>query len=140
MKHTEFRESLLSSLVETIQDVRKKRDETSNPLAHVIHTGQLELLNNLLQWAGSLEIEECCHVDADHDFSDGPIPAAGPNLSVIADDEPIRCAGCNGTCGTCLCDPACNAIDQGSDPQAPADLPYLPDDFFADAPDGSPDG
>lgn len=117
MKHTEFRESLLSSLVETIEDSRRKRNETSNPLTYAVYNGQVELLTNMLQWAGSLIIEECCHVDADHAPPESE-PETESEGRVTLDSFITSCAYCGGTSHVlCICDPVCPAPVDAEPPE-----------------------
>ena len=65
MKHTEFREQLAQSLLETAKDSLAKRNATSNPLEYVVHNTQVELLRTQLQWVGSAQIDPCCQAPAE---------------------------------------------------------------------------
>jgi len=60
MKHTEFREQLLQSLLETAKDSLARRNETDNALHYVIHNTQMELLQRQINWAGGQKIDPCC--------------------------------------------------------------------------------
>jgi hypothetical protein len=60
MKHAEFREQLMQSLLETAKDSLAKREATSNPLAYVIHNTQVELLRAQIQWGVGQKTDPCC--------------------------------------------------------------------------------